>query len=165
VASKKTWIWVIVAILALCTMALFAVAGLGIYFVTSHISTDRTSSSEAFRRFDQVRAKFEEQRPLFELDSDEEPRIVRKLSDLPTSARQPTELMVLAWDPDDERLSSITLPFWILRMGRRNIEVQHDGGFDLNALDLDVEQLERVGPQLVFDFRTPDGERVLVWTQ
>jgi hypothetical protein len=39
-------------------MALFAVAGLGIYFVTSHISTDRTSSTDAFRRFDQIRSKF-----------------------------------------------------------------------------------------------------------
>jgi hypothetical protein len=165
VASKKTWIWIVVAVLGLCTMALFAVAGLGIYFVTSHISTDRTSSTDAFRRFDQIRSKFEEQRPLFELDHDQEPRMTRKLSDLPDARERPTELMILAWDPDDERLSSITLPFWMLRFGNRNLEIQNDGGFDLNALDLDVAQLERVGPLLVFDFRTPEGERVLVWTQ
>jgi len=165
VASKKTWIWIVVAVLGLCTMALFAVAGLGIYFVTSHISTDRTSSSEAFRRFDQIRSKFEEQRPLFELDHRQEPRMTRTLSELPDARERPTELMILAWDPDDERMSSIKLPLWMLRLGRNNIEIQHDGGFDLNALDLDVEQLERVGSLLVFDFRTPDGERVLVWTQ
>jgi len=165
VGSRKTWIWIIVACLALGVVAMAAVAGLGLYFVASHISTGRTSSADALRTFDEVRAEFKDARPLFEIDSHDEPRPTRRLTDLPASSTKPKNLWILAWDPDDERLSKISLPFWILRMGKQNIDVRHDGGFDLDKLDLDVDELERVGPVLIFDFRTSDGERVLVWTR
>jgi hypothetical protein len=38
-------------------------------------------------------------------------------------------------------------------------------GFDFQRLNLDVDELERIGPALVFDFRNQDGVRVLLWTQ
>jgi hypothetical protein len=165
VASKKTWIWVLVAGFGLMVLAMAAVAGAGLYFVVSHISTDRSSSADALRTFDEIRAGFHDQKPLFELDSEERPQPTRDIADLPTSTTRPENLVILAWDPDDERLAKISLPFWMLRLGRRNIEFQHDSGFDLDELNLDVDQLERVGPVLIFDFRTSDGERVLIWTR
>lgn len=164
-ATTKTWIWIIVACLGLCVLALAAIAGLGIYFVASNINTGQTSSADALRAFDEIRREFPDERPLFELDSDEQPRPTRRLGDLPTSPRSPKHLWILAWDPDEERLSRISLPFWMLRLGDRNVDFRHDGGFDLQELDLDFTELERVGPVLLFDLRTPDGERVLVWTR
>jgi hypothetical protein len=59
----------------------------------------------------------------------------------------------------------ISLPFWLLRMGRRKIDVGKDAGFDLDRLNLDVNELERIGSMLVFEHRAPSGERVLIWTQ
>jgi len=165
VATTKTWIWIIAACLGLCIVALAAIAGLGIYFVASNISTGPTSSADALRAFDEIRREFRDERPLFELDSDERPRPTRHLRDLPTSPHNPQHLWILAWDPDEERLSRISLPFWMLRLGDKNLDFRHDGGFDLQELDLDFAQLERVGPVLIFDLRTPDGERVLVWTR
>ncbi len=153
------------ACFGLTVLAMAAVAGLGLYFVASHISTDRTSSADALRTFDEVRAEFKNAQPLFELDSDETPRPTRAITELPTSDRRPEQLVILAWDPDDERLAKISLPFWMLRLGRQNIDIQNDSGFDLDELDLNVDELERVGPILVFDFRTSDGERVLIWTR
>lgn len=164
-ASKKTWIWIVVACLGLVILAMAGVAGLGIYFVASHISTGRTSDADALRTFDEIRAEFKESTPLFEIDSHEMPRVTRDLASLPTSERKPENLWILAWDPTDERLSKISLPFWMLRLGRDNIDIRHDSGFDLEQLDLDVNELERVGPQLVFDLKTADGERVLIWTK
>jgi hypothetical protein len=165
-ASKKTWIWIIVACLGMGVMALFGLAATGVYFVASHIETDRVSSAEALRAFDAARAAFKEQQPLFELDSKERPRPVRALRDIPSSPSRPDDLWILAWDPDEGRILKISLPFWMLRLGRRNIDVHHDeSGFDLEDLDLDVEELERIGPALVFDLRAPEGERVLVWTR
>ena len=38
-------------------------------------------------------------------------------------------------------------------------------GFDFERLNLDVDELERIGPALVFDFRNQDGARVLLWTR
>ena len=46
-ASKKTWIWIIVTCLAVCVVALLAVAAFGVYFVASHIDTTRTTSADA----------------------------------------------------------------------------------------------------------------------
>ena len=64
------------------------------------------------------------------------------------------------------RLVTVSLPFWLLKLGRRKVDVLHNGsGFDLERLDLDIHQLERVGPMLVVDHQTSAGERVLVWTQ
>ena len=47
------------------------------------------------------------------------------------------------------------------------VDVFHGGsdGFDLDRLNLDVRELERVGPLVLVDHNLPRGERVLVWTQ
>ncbi|HUF47133.1 MAG TPA: hypothetical protein VMM93_04895 [Vicinamibacterales bacterium] len=168
-ASRKTWIWVLVAAFGLFVLAMTAVAGLGIYFVASNVSTGSSTGADALRTFDQVRGTFGDAQPLLELDRDEQPRATRRLSDLPTSTRKPTTLWILAWDPDEERLSKVSLPFWMLRLGRNKIDVRHRGrsgaDFDLEDLDLDFGELERVGPLLVFDLRSNDGRRVMVWTE
>ncbi len=165
-ATRKTWIWIIVAVLSVCVIALLAVAGAGVYFVASHIDTSRVSSTEALRTLDDARAQLKDEKPLFELDQRERPRLSRALESLPTSPTKPEHLVVLAWDPDDERIVKVTLPFWLLRLGRRNINVlDHEGGFNLERLNLDVNELERVGPLLLMDFRSPSGERVLIWTR
>ena len=43
--KKKTWIWIIVGIGVFGVLMLFAVAGAGVYFVTKHIETKRTSGA------------------------------------------------------------------------------------------------------------------------
>ena len=117
------------------------------------------------RAFDEARAMFKDQEPLFELDNDERPHALRSPRDLPNSSVRPDNLVIMAWDADEERLIKISLPFWLLRFGGRNIEINDGRGFDLDRLDLDIDQLQRIGPMLVFDYRSTDGERVLLWTQ
>ena len=56
------------------------------------------------------------------------------------------------------------MPFWVLRLGRQKIDIAQ-GAFDFQRMELDVPELERVGPVLLFDLRRSGGERVLVWTQ
>ena len=165
-ASKKTWIWIIVAVLGACVLMLLAVAGEGVYFVSSHISSKRTTSGDAFQTFDTARARFKDQRPLLEVDNLEKPRVTKPLSEFPTSTTRPEELCVLAWNPEDERVVQVTLPFWLLKLGRRKMDVVNgDNGFDLERLNLDVHELDRIGPVLVLDMRGPMGQRVLVWTR
>jgi len=169
-AKRKTWVWVLVIGFSVCVVAMLAMAGAAVFFVSSHIDARPTSTSNAFRQFDTTRAVFKDQRPLFELDQRERPRQTRELASLPTAAVKPHDLYILAWDPkegpSDGRLIKISLPFWLLRMGRRKIDVfDRGGGFDFERLNLDIAELERVGPMLVVDYQTPRGERVLVWTQ
>jgi hypothetical protein len=111
-----------------------------------------------------VRARFKEQRPIVEIESRGRKPRTRDLTKVPSSPNQPEYLWILAWDPDDERIVKVSLPFWLLEMGRQRIDVNTDG-FDLDDLDLDVKELRRIGPALVLDFRETTGERVLIWTQ
>jgi hypothetical protein len=165
-ASAKTWIWIIVGVVGVCLLSLFAVAGAGVYFVSQHINAERTSSADAVRAFDAARGTFQGAIPLLELDGFERVHAVRPLGDLPTAGTKPDALWVLAWNPDRERLVKVSVPFWILRLGRKKIDVATgESSFAIDRLNLDVPELERIGPALVLDYRMPNGERVLVWTR
>lgn len=164
--SKKTWIWIIVGVFGAGVLLLFVVAGMGVYFVTRHVSTSHSTGSDALQSFERARAGFKDQKPLIEIDSYDRPQATRRVAEMPTSAIKPESLWVLAWDPTDERIVKVSLPFWILKLGKRKLDVTGgDRGFDLERLNLDVYELERIGPALVLDARSPSGERVLVWTQ
>jgi hypothetical protein len=163
-ASRRTWI--VLGVLGAAVAVLFAAAGAAVYFVTRHVQTRQTSSAEALRQFEEVRTSFGGGRPLFELDQDDEPRPVRPLHELPTSPVAPTSLEILAWDPADARTVRLSLPFWVLRLGKSDVSVVGDGhGFSLEQLDLNADDLARVGPALVLDYRNTEGVRVLLWTK
>jgi hypothetical protein len=165
-ASRKTWLWVLVGICAMGLVVLIAAAGAGVYYVTRHVQSEASSSAEAIRTFDAVKTAFADKRPLYELDRGEQPRATRPLSSLPTAKVPPKDLWVLVWDPENERVIKLSLPFWMLRVGKQKFSLpQGHGGVDLDHLDLDLKQLERIGPALVIDYRHPEGARVLLWTQ
>jgi hypothetical protein len=164
-ATAKTWLWIIVGFIGVCVLGLVLIAGAGIYFVSHHISVQKTSSPQALRSFDTARARFNT-KPLIEIDAFDHPREGRVVADLPTSGVTPTNLCVLAWNPEEDKLARVSVPFWVLRLGRRKIDVlKNSRGFNFDSLNLDVAELERIGPALVLDYRTDSGERVLVWTQ
>jgi hypothetical protein len=164
-ASRKTWLWIIVGVFGTCMLLLIVVAGGLFFFVTSHVNSRQTTSSEAFRTFDTTRAEFRDQKPLLEIDDRDRPRVPKALSTFPTSSTRPEQLCVLAWDPEEERVVQLSLPFWLLKLGRRKIDVSGNHGFDFDQLNIDVNELERIGPQLILDLRKSTGQRVLVWTK
>ena len=57
-ASRKTWLWIILGGLGFCVLVLFVIAGVGVYFVASHIDTSSVTSAEVVRVFDDARARF-----------------------------------------------------------------------------------------------------------
>jgi hypothetical protein len=163
--TAKHWLWIIAGFIAMCVLGLVLVAGAGVYFVSHHIGVQQTTSAAALRQLDDARARFKNADPLIEIDALERPHVVHPFSTLPSSATRPATLHVLAWDPDERRLARIALPFWVLRLGRRKMELLPDAGVTFDELNLDVEELERIGPALVLDYRRPAGSRVLIWTQ
>ena len=164
-ATARTWLWIILGFIGICVLSLVVMAGAGVYYVSRHISVQRTSSPQALRSLEETRARFATP-PLVELDVWERPHETRPIADLPSAATAPTNLYVLAWDPDDGTLARVAVPFWVLRLGRRKIEfLKGSRGFNYQSLNLDLDQLERIGPALVLDHRLSSGERVLIWTQ
>jgi hypothetical protein len=163
--AARTWLWIIAGFIGTCVLGLVLLAGAGFYFVSHHFGIEKTTSPTALRQLDEARAHFKTAQPLIEIDRFEHPREARPLASLPSSPVKPQNLHVLAWDPEDARLARITLPLWVLRLGRRKMDFLDDEGFSFEQLNLDIEELERIGPALVVDYRTPMGHRVLVWTQ
>jgi hypothetical protein len=73
----------------------------------------------------------------------------------------------MAFDPDEEKVVRMDLPFWLLRLQMRGTRFDVGGGnnIDLARLRLTVEDLERYGPTLILDHKKSDGSRVLIWSQ
>ena len=158
--------WVLVALACAGLVAIISIAGAGVYFVTRHIRSESATQVQATQALESVAITFASSRPLFELDSADEPRPVRPLAQVPTGLRPSRDLLMLAWEPEHQRLVKVALPFWMLRIGKHKLRIARDReGFDLERLNLDVDELERIGPAMLIDFRNPEGVRVLVWTQ
>jgi hypothetical protein len=162
----KTWIWVVVGVVGLGVLCVVAMAGVGFYFFSQHFDTKVVSRESAGSEFEHVKAQFAGQKALIELD--ERGRFLRANADRAAqpTARRPDQLYVLAFDPDDERIVKVTIPFWLLRFKARGATVDFNGGrLDLEDLKLTVEDLERFGPTLIVEHKSARGERVLVWSQ
>ena len=162
----KTWIWVVAAIFVIGILCIVAVAGVGIYFFTQHIETKSASPAAAAREFEQVKDRFQGQKPLIELDRNG--RYIRSNTEIKArpDAKTPDSVHVIAFDANDGRVVKVTIPFWLLRLKMRGATIDLNGrSMDLEDLRLTVEDLERFGPILIVDYKSPEGERVLVWSQ
>jgi hypothetical protein len=163
-AKVKTWVWVVIGVIALGILGIVAMAAAGLWFVRSHVEVRQTTVAAATNDFDAVRARFTGQKALIELDDRGE--FVRANTDRPAGTVRPQTLNVMAFDADDEKVVRMELPFWLLRLKSGGARFSMGGGnVDLAKLRLTVEDLERFGPTLILDHKDRKGEHVLVWSQ
>ena len=161
--AVKKWAVVVVAIVAAGFYGLVVVVGLGIYAFTSHVDIDRGTDEAAARRtFEEARARFTDQPPLLTMGADG-PVVDRST---PTGVQPTLEtLHVMAWEQDEDRLITLRIPMWLIRLsGDGNVDFDLDDG-DLSSLELTLEDLERHGPGLVVDYASDHHDRVLIWTE
>jgi hypothetical protein len=154
------------AVVVVGILCLVAMAGFGFYYASRHIQTRAASPESAARDFAEIRARFSGQQPLIELD--DRGRFVRahteRRSTIPSGA--PESVHVLAYDPDEGRLVRLSIPFWLLRLKTGNASIDFNGRqMDLDDLRLSVKDLERYGPTLIAEHKTPEGSHVIVWSQ
>lgn len=162
----KTWVWVVVAIFAIGILGLIAMAAAGMYFFTRHIQMREASPVIAARSFDEVKGRFAKQKPLIELDEDGE--FLRSHLDRDRPANPPPidAMHVMVYDPDDGKVVSFSIPWWIMRLQKRESVINLNGrDMNLEDLKITIDDLERFGPTLIVDHKSPQGERVLVWSQ
>jgi hypothetical protein len=162
----KAWVWVLLAIVVIGILGVVAMAGIGVYFFSQHVQTRTVSSGNAAHDFDQVRIRFEGQKPLIELD--QRGRYLRSNLDRkpPANPKPPESINVMAFDPDEGKIVRISIPFWLVRMKMRGATIDLNGNhMNLEDLRLTAEDLERFGPTLIVDHQNTTGERVLVWSQ
>ncbi len=160
----KTWVWVVVGVVVCGILCLVAVAAAGLWFAKSHIDIRSASTESVSDDFARIRKQFSSQKPLIELD--DRGHLTRANTDRPAGTRRPESLNIMAFDPDDEKVVRMEIPFWLLRLKMQGtrFSVGKDS-IDLHELHLTVEDLERFGPTLIVDHKGRSGERVLVWSQ
>jgi hypothetical protein len=165
--SKRSWLPIILVIIFGIFLIAVAMVGAGAYYFFNHVGIETTSAESAAREFEEARKPFAAQHPLLSLEG----RHVRVDADEKARMRAegaPLEnLHILAWDPDEDKLVRLTIPFWLLRLksgGRIRLNSGTDI-FDADDMNLTVEDLERHGPGLILDAAERNGQRVLIWTQ
>jgi hypothetical protein len=160
----KVWVWVVIGVVVCGILGVIAMAAAGLWFVKSHVDIRTTTTAAATEDFQTIRQRFATQKPLIELD--EHGSFLRANVDRPPGTQRPQTLNVMAFDPHEEKVVRMELPFWLLRLkgsggrfdiGRSNV--------DLARMRITVEDLERYGPILILDQKDTDGSRVLVWSQ
>jgi hypothetical protein len=160
----KAWVWVVIGIVVCGILGVIVMAAAGLWFVKSHVDVRTTTAAAASEDFQTIRQRFASQKPLIELD--EHGTFLRANVDRPNGTQRPQTLNVMAFDPHDEKVVRVELPFWMLRlkMGGGRFDVGRSS-VDLARMRITVEDLERYGPILILDQKDTDGSRVLVWSQ
>jgi hypothetical protein len=154
--NPKRWLWALLVAAAI---------GLGVFgIVVSRVTTaERVTPSEVTERFEAIRARFEDPRPMLTMGPGGE--IERRPPPTETATRARV-LHVTAYRGPLEGLVQVDVPLWFLRMkGPALRYVLRDTGIDLRALGLTARDLERYGPAIVMDEVSGSGDRVLVWTE
>ena len=165
-AAVSTWLKIVLVVIALGMLGMCAIAGAGVYFVSQAVHTGTVAAPDALKQFDEARARFKDARPLFEIDADERVSQTQSLTDLPTADAPAKTLVVMAWDPEDQRMVNFRIPLWILSMGEQKVDLGVGAEqFDLRRLKIDVRDLERIGPALLVDLKASSGDRALIWTE
>src|SRR4030095_787106 len=91
-----------------------AVLGVGLSALLFMRATEFTKSDEhsADATWDEIRVRFNRASPVIQVQDDETVTVTRRPpTTAPASVQQ---LQIVAWDPDDNNLVKITLPFWLL---------------------------------------------------
>ena len=160
----KTWVWVVVGVVVFGILGIIAMAAAGLWFVKSHVDIRTTTAAAATSDFQTIRARYANQKPLIELD--EHGSFLRANTDRPAGSQRPETLHFMAYDPRDDRVVKMGLPFWLLRFKMRGNRIDlGNSNVDFAKLRLTVEDLERFGPTLILDQQDSDGSRVLIWSQ
>ena len=168
-AKKTPWGWIIFGIVAftmLVGVGLIAVAGFFVYQQFAFKSVPATERT-AELKFEEMAKRFEGQQPMLVIE-DGEPVLTKPRHGVRHKAAPIEALHVMVWDPQEERVVSLNIPFWLIRMTNGHpIKLSAgDHGNDVTPdLKITADDLERHGPGLILIHREPGGDRVIVWAQ
>jgi hypothetical protein len=133
-------------------------------YQSSSMHTEQMAPERASDELQAVRERFAGQLPLIVIDEHERAAVVPRTR---RSDASPTAIHVVAFDPSDNHLKRVTLPFWLLRLSGRGgeIKIGDDVLEHVRGARLTVKDVEDAGPGLLLDHTGRDGRRVLVWTE
>ena len=162
---KRTWLWVVLGIVATFFLVVIVLIGGAIFEFRRHVRNEYIESAAAEQQFAQERSKFVGQQPLVEFvghATDDEPTVRRPPADAPRV--QIHNLRVLIYDLRQGHLIHADVPGWFLRMMPNDSRFQTYGSDEFQRHRLTIEDIERHGLGLVLDGRN-DNTRIMIWTE
>jgi hypothetical protein len=163
---RRAWVWVVVGVFFfLCVIAIGGIV-FSVAFFRQNMTITDTTEDNAAAEFDRVRTQFAGQKPLVQM-VDGRPQYVADRATKPADSRQPLKTMhVLAWDEDEGKLVSFSLPMWLLRLKSGPIQLSaYSEGWDDRGVSFDIEDLESYGPGLLMDVGHPNEGKLLIWVK
>lgn len=163
--KKRGCLWAALGALVLAILVAAAVVGgmAWLVYQSSSISQERATPEAAAATFERTRARLASQVPLLSIDDQGRPEVRSRDG----HGRGIESLNVLSYDPREQRVFEVRLPFWLVRLGgaKAQIATDNDAFRDLRGTRLSVGDIERAGPGLLLDREEDDGRHVLIWTE
>src|SRR5688572_22028342 len=101
------------------------VVGGGAWFFASAFESTPATDVTAAASFDEIRQRFAGVMPVYEFEADEKV-VVRRQPPAAGSVRAVERLHMRHWDPDEDGLVELTLPFWLVRLNPGEFSVTSD---------------------------------------
>jgi hypothetical protein len=135
-------------------------------WVSQNVVVNTSNVQQADDEFEKVRQRFKGQPPLLEMKDGAPHYVGGRAEASPSQPRQLTTLHILAWDANDEKLATVSVPWWFLRLKSGPIRFSsYAAGFDDEGVKLTVEDIEKHGPGIILDATGRHSERVLLWAE
>lgn len=164
---RRRWIPIVLGILFLLVCLAIGAGVVAFSLFRQNVEVQTTDTTTATSAFDEVRQRFGNRPSLLEV-RDGKLRHAAPVTSAAASMAVLEHLHILAWDPDDNHLARVTIPFWLLQMKTTPIRFRdyaHDLDDEDDADEVTIQELEAYGPGILLDHTSPVGQRVLVWLE
>jgi hypothetical protein len=165
--SKRGCLWAALGagVLVLIVGAALLGGTAWLVYQSSSIQSEPTTPERARDELQAVLDRYAGQPPLIAIDEHDRATLVPRTQR--SEGASPTYLHVVAFDPTDNHLKRVRLPFWLLRLSPAGGELKlgDDVLQNVRGTRLTIKDVEDAGPGLLLDHAGRDGRRILVWTE
>jgi hypothetical protein len=163
--KRRTWIPILLGVLFVLGLLAASAIAITVSWFRNNMVMSQTSEEAAMQQFDEARAHFPGQQPLLQM-VEGRPQYTPERADRGPDRTPLNTLHVLAYDRDEGKVVTFSLPFWLLRMKSGPIRISaYQQGWDDNGVAFRIEDIERHGPGIVVDVTERRQGRVLVWAE
>ena len=158
-ASRRLRIFVLVAgIVAAVVIGLTLTVAIVVF---RSMVAEQAAPAAAAASFDSIRRMYTGREPLIAIGDLRKGQFrINRAADAPRKTVETIKFMT--WDPEDQKLLRGEVPAWVawLRVSPLGI-----GNIKFSDLHVTLEDVERYAPGVIVDFKTAEGEQVIVWVQ
>lgn len=160
----RRWLPIVAGIAILLAFIAIGAVIFGVAWIRQNVQIDASSESDAETAFQEVQKRFAGRAPLVTMTGG-----VPSIDRAALEKRPPTPLKtmhVIGWDPDDQRIARVSIPFWLLRLKETPISFgAYAAGADRLGIQLRARDIERFGPGIIVEAALPNGARALIWVE